>query len=80
MAEVAFRQLRKQYPPRRGSAAVEAAPAADSPDAGLTTWEADEIAKSDRPDLGAASVVIAGGRGTGRACTRGAAPQGGGKS
>ena len=23
MAEVAFRQLRKQYPPRRGSAAVE---------------------------------------------------------
>lgn len=32
-------------------------------DAGLSSWEADEIAKSDRPELTAADKVIAGGRG-----------------
>ena len=44
-----------------GSAAIEAvsAPAA----AGLTTFEKAEIAKSDRPELAAAKIVISGGRG-----------------
>jgi electron transfer flavoprotein alpha subunit len=46
-----------------GSATVDVAPAPGSTDAGLTKWVSDEISKSDRPDLTAASTVIAGGRG-----------------
>jgi electron transfer flavoprotein alpha subunit len=46
-----------------GSASVNAAPAPESSDAGFTKWISDEISKSDRPDLTAASTVIAGGRG-----------------
>jgi electron transfer flavoprotein alpha subunit len=46
-----------------GSASVSDSPSAGSPDAGLTSWVNDEIAKSDRPDLGSAGVVVAGGRG-----------------
>ena len=32
-------------------------------DAGLSTWEKDEIAKLERPELTAASIIISGGRG-----------------
>ncbi|GAB5368184.1 hypothetical protein AAMO2058_001297100 [Amorphochlora amoebiformis] len=32
------------------------------PDAGMTTWVKDELSKSERPELGSASVVISGGR------------------
>ena len=44
-----------------GSAAIEAADAAH--DAGVSTFIGEEIAKSERPELTAASVVISGGRG-----------------
>ena len=38
--------------------------AADGPgDAGLTSWVSDEVSGGDRPDLTAASIVVAGGRG-----------------
>ncbi|WP_323016576.1 electron transfer flavoprotein subunit alpha/FixB family protein [Castellaniella sp.] len=48
-----------------GSAAVESvSPAADS---GKSSFVSRELAKSDRPDLTAASVVISGGRGLGSA-------------
>lgn len=48
-----------------GSAAVEAlAPAADP---ALSTFVGQELVKSERPDLGAARVVVAGGRGMGSA-------------
>lgn len=46
-----------------GSASVSPAPSAASADAGLTKWVSDELSKSDRPDLTAASTVVAGGRG-----------------
>jgi electron transfer flavoprotein alpha subunit len=46
-----------------GSAAVTDAPAPASADAGLTQWASDEVTKSDRPELTAASVIISGGRG-----------------
>eukprot|EP00937_MAST-01D_sp_MAST-1D-sp2_P003147 g3147.t1 len=48
-------------PAEGGSAAVEDVGAAG--DAGLSTFQSEEVSKSDRPDLGAAPVVIAGGRG-----------------
>ena len=38
--------------------------AADGPgDAGLTSWVSDEVSGGDRPDLTAARIVVAGGRG-----------------
>jgi len=46
-----------------GSAAIE--PLAAVADTGLTSFIGREVAKSDRPELTAASVVIAGGRGIG---------------
>lgn len=47
-----------------GSAAVEAASAPDAgADAGKSQWVSDEIAKSDRPELTSAPIVVAGGRG-----------------
>ncbi|ONG49739.1 electron transfer flavoprotein subunit alpha [Pseudoroseomonas deserti] len=48
-----------------GSAAVEAAPAAADP--GLSSFVGAEIAKSERPELTAARVVISGGRAMGSA-------------
>lgn len=44
-----------------GSAAVEAVAAQSA--AGKTTFISEEIAKSDRPDLGSARIVVSGGRG-----------------
>lgn len=46
-----------------GSAAVEAIAA--GADAGISSFVGEELAKSDRPDLTAASVVVSGGRGMG---------------
>jgi electron transfer flavoprotein alpha subunit len=48
-----------------GSAPVEAAPAAEDP--GLSSFVGAEIAKSERPELTAARVVISGGRALGSA-------------
>mmetsp|Transcript_11748 Transcript_11748/g.13522 ORF Transcript_11748/g.13522 Transcript_11748/m.13522 type:complete len:339 (+) Transcript_11748:154-1170(+) len=44
-----------------GSASVE--PCSAGADAGLTQWVSDEVVKSDRPEITAADVVVAGGRG-----------------
>ena len=44
-----------------GSAAVEAV--ASAHDAGKSSFEKEELAKSDRPDLTAADIVVSGGRG-----------------
>ena len=44
-----------------GSAQVEQLDLAK--DAGLSTWDSEEVAKSERPELTAASIVISGGRG-----------------
>ncbi|WP_432474130.1 electron transfer flavoprotein subunit alpha/FixB family protein [Amphritea sp. HPY] len=46
-----------------GSATVEAVAAAH--DAGISSFVGEEVAKSDRPELTAASVIISGGRGMG---------------
>ncbi|WP_027856703.1 electron transfer flavoprotein subunit alpha/FixB family protein [Marinobacterium jannaschii] len=46
-----------------GSATIEAV--SENCDAGTSTFIAEELAKSDRPELTAASVVISGGRGMG---------------
>ncbi len=46
-----------------GSATVESIEAA--PDTGLTTLVGRELTKSERPELGAASVIVSGGRGLG---------------
>ncbi|HWK69873.1 MAG TPA: FAD-binding protein [Burkholderiaceae bacterium] len=48
-----------------GSAAVESIGAAD--DSGLSSFVGREVAKSDRPELAGASVVVSGGRGLGSA-------------
>lgn len=46
-----------------GSATVEAISASDNP--GLSEWVEDKVAKSDRPELTSAGVVVSGGRGVG---------------
>jgi electron transfer flavoprotein alpha subunit len=48
-------------PAEGGSAAIEAVSAVT--DAGVSTFVGEELAKSDRPELTAASIVISGGRG-----------------
>ncbi|MBK6660447.1 MAG: electron transfer flavoprotein subunit alpha/FixB family protein [Proteobacteria bacterium] len=50
-------------PATGGSAAVEGMAAA--PDAGLSQWVAEELTKSDRPELTAADIIVSGGRGVG---------------
>jgi electron transfer flavoprotein alpha subunit len=49
--------------PTGGSAPVEAAPGASDP--GLSQWVEDRVAKSGRPELTSAGVVVSGGRGIG---------------
>ena len=46
-----------------GNAAVQSVDA--TPDSGLSTWVGSEIAKSDRPELTAAKVIVSGGRAMG---------------
>lgn len=46
-----------------GSAAVEAV--ADAKDAGISSFVGEELAKSDRPELTSAKIVVSGGRGVG---------------
>ncbi|GGC43676.1 electron transfer flavoprotein subunit beta [Siccirubricoccus deserti] len=52
-------------PATGGSAAVEAAPTAEDP--GLSSFLGAEIAKSERPELTAAKIVVSGGRAMGSA-------------
>jgi electron transfer flavoprotein alpha subunit len=52
-------------PASGGSAAVEAAPTAEDP--GLSSFLGAEIAKSERPELTAAKIVVSGGRAMGSA-------------
>ncbi|EPX84208.1 electron transfer flavoprotein alpha subunit apoprotein [Rubellimicrobium thermophilum DSM 16684] len=49
--------------PRGGSAPIEAAPGVSDP--GLSQWVEDRVAKSGRPELTSARVVVSGGRGIG---------------
>lgn len=51
--------------PAGGSASIEAVPA--EADAGLSSFIGEELSKSDRPELGAARIVISGGRALGSA-------------
>jgi electron transfer flavoprotein alpha subunit len=50
-------------PATGGSAAIEAAPTGDDP--GLSVFQGSEIAKSERPELTAAKIVVSGGRAMG---------------
>ena len=50
-----------QSPAEDGSAAIEDVAAGES--AGITTFEKAELAKSDRPELASAKIVVSGGRG-----------------
>ena len=50
-------------PATGGSAAVEAAPSGEDP--GLSVFQGSEIAKSERPELTAAKIVVSGGRAMG---------------
>eukprot|EP01104_Vermistella_antarctica_P018950 TRINITY_DN7211_c0_g1_i1.p1 TRINITY_DN7211_c0_g1~~TRINITY_DN7211_c0_g1_i1.p1 ORF type:complete len:347 (-),score=96.93 TRINITY_DN7211_c0_g1_i1:120-1160(-) len=51
----------EKAPAEGGSAAVEAVSPA-TPNAGLSSWDSQELTKSERPDLSSASVVVSGGR------------------
>eukprot|EP00611_Tribonema_gayanum_P013595 TRINITY_DN245_c0_g1_i1.p2 TRINITY_DN245_c0_g1~~TRINITY_DN245_c0_g1_i1.p2 ORF type:complete len:342 (-),score=117.23 TRINITY_DN245_c0_g1_i1:857-1882(-) len=50
-------------PATGGSAAVEAAPLPAEPETGLSKFVSESVSSSARPDLGAARVVVSGGRG-----------------
>ena len=50
-------------PGKGGSATVE--PVADAHDAGLSSFVGEELAKSERPELTAAGIIVSGGRGMG---------------
>ncbi len=52
-------------PATGGSATIESV--AGAADSGLSTWVAEELTKSNRPELTAADIIVSGGRGVGSA-------------